>query len=166
LNLHALRGVAFRSLRARRDWGMAVFLGGYFAPWAALGLPVAYLRRMPWTHTHAAAAGAFVVAGAWVLTPLRERAFVACHVTAPLAPSGLRGTRDATFFGARVGGACAGSCWAVMLACALTGHSLVAMVGGAAIGAVERLSFRPSRAAVIAGNLALASIYVAMAISG
>ena len=46
-----------------------------------------------------------------------------------------------------------------MLACAVAGHSLPAMAGGTAIGALERLSFRsPVRA------VALATLGLAMAI--
>jgi len=57
------------------------------------------------------------------------------------------------------------SCWALMLSCMVTGHSLPAMVGCAAIGAVERLSFRLPLRGVFAATAALAVSYLVLALS-
>jgi Predicted metal-binding integral membrane protein (DUF2182) len=166
LLLEPLRVAAFRSLRVRRHRAMAAFLAGYFAPWIVLGLPVITLHRWAWTHTHAAAAAAFALAAIWVAIPLRRHALVACHRTVPLAPVGWRADRDCLRYGCIIGGACVATCWPLMLACTLTGHALPAMLGGAAVGAVERLSFRPPVRSVLGGIAALAGCYLVLAISG
>jgi predicted metal-binding membrane protein len=163
LVLNPLRTTAFRSLRIRRHRSMALFLAGYLAPWIACGLPVAWIRGFPWVHTPMATAGAFALAALWVPTPMHARALVACHRTMPLAPRGARADRDCLHFGVVIGGACMVSCWALMLACAVSGHSLAAMIGGAAIGACERFSYRPPLRTVLAGTWALAAGYLVAA---
>jgi hypothetical protein len=50
-----------------------------------------------------------------------------------------------------------------MVACTLTGHAPVAMLGAGAIGVVERFSFRPPRRAVAVSTLALGGWYLALA---
>ena len=164
LALGPVRAAAFRSLRSRRHRAIGVFLLGYLAPWALLGGAVAGLRGVAWTHTHGVAAAAFALAAAWTLAPAHGRALVACHRSVPLAPSGWRADADGLRFGVVVGAACAASCWATMLACALTGHDLPAMLGGAAIGALERASFRPRTAAAAVASLVLAAGYAIAAL--
>jgi hypothetical protein len=51
-----------------------------------------------------------------------------------------------------------------MLACAFTGHSLIAMMGGMAVGAAERWWFRPRTRAMLTATLALASYYAVLAL--
>jgi hypothetical protein len=157
LNLHSVRQAAFRSLRGRRHRAVGVFLLGYLAPWAALGLAEALASRLPLPRGLAGVAG-FVAAAVWMTTPVYARAVVACHRIVPLAPRGWRADADCLRFGASVGGACLLACWASMTACALSGHSLPAMLGGAAIGAIERTSFRlrARRTAVAMLGLAIA----------
>lgn len=158
LSLGAVRHAAFRSLRERRHRAMAIFLIGYGAPWAALGLVSVAIRALPWAGRPIAPAAAFAVAALWAMAPLRKRALLACHRTLPLAPRGWRADADCLRFGAVVGGACAATCWATMLACAVAGHSLLAMSGGTAIGALERLSFRSPARAVALATLGLATV--------
>jgi hypothetical protein len=50
-----------------------------------------------------------------------------------------------------------------MLACGFAGHSLIAMAGGMAVGALERWPFRPRTRAMLAVTLALAAYYMALA---
>jgi hypothetical protein len=151
VQLDAVRHAAFRSLPERRHCAMALFFVGYLAPWAALGLAAAWLCTLPWARGPWAAPAAFVVAAVWAMTAWRWRAVLACHRRVPLAPYGWRADVHCLRFGGLVGGACVGSCWATMLGCALSGHALPIMVGGAAIAAIERASFRvPVRAAAIA----------------
>jgi predicted metal-binding membrane protein len=168
LQLDAVRVAAFRSLRRRRQRAAALFVLGYLAPWAALGAAVAWLRSASWpaAHADAAAAAAFALAALWTLTAARRRALVACHRTVPLAPTGWRADRDCVGYGARVGAACAASCWATMLGCALTGHALLAMVGGAAIAARERLAFRTPHRTVLVATAGLAAWYALAALRG
>lgn len=164
LLLDSVRTVAFRSYRRRRHIAIATFLAGYLAVWLLAGLPVALIRAFAWSHTHGAAAAAFVVAALWSLSGPHARALSACHGTRPLAPEGWPATRDAVAYGMWIGRACVVSCWPLMLACTLTGHSLIAMVGGAAIGALERLSFRPPTRMVALATLGLAAWHVGLAL--
>jgi predicted metal-binding membrane protein len=153
---------AFRSLRSRRYRAVSIFLAGYLATWAAAGVPVAlllaWLRRAGSIDMRIVAAGAFALATIWAMTPLRRRAFVACNRTMPLALDGVRADLDCLQFGGFVGLRCIATCLLLMIACALTGHALLAVIGGLGIGAIERLSFRVPVRAVLAGHLILAVV--------
>jgi len=74
--------------------------------------------------------------------------------------TGSRGLR----LGGMIGGACVRSCWPLMLACAFTGHTAIAMAGGMAVGALERWSFRPRVRAMFGVTVALASYYGLLAL--
>lgn len=162
LVLDSVRTTAFSSLWARRHRAIAGFLLGYSVPWLVLGLAVASLRGEAWTHTYAASAAGFAVAAVWQLTPLHANALTACHRTLSLAPLGWRADRDCLHFGCNIGLACVSSCWPLMLACAFTGHGMVAMTGGMALGIAERWSFRPRTGVVLAGTLGLACYYAVL----
>ena len=54
-----IRDTAVGSLWVRRNRAMGLFLVGYFAPWAAVGVLVCSLRAFDWTHTAWAAAAMF-----------------------------------------------------------------------------------------------------------
>jgi predicted metal-binding membrane protein len=164
LVIHQVWVTAAGSLWPRRHRAIAGFLAGYFAPWLGLGFVAAGLRFGSLAHTTSAAAAGFVVAGLWQLTPMHRRALVACHRTLPLAPVGWRADLDCLRFGGAIGVACVASCWPLMLACAITGHSLVAMAGGMAVGALERWSSRPNTGTILAATLVLASYYLALAV--
>jgi predicted metal-binding membrane protein len=166
LILDPLQTAAFRSLWSRRHRAMALFLVGYFAPWVAAGLPAALLHSLPKAHSRAAAAVVFGVAAFWALSLVRRRALIACHRTIPFAPTGLRADLDALRFGGIIGIACVVTCWPLMLACTLTGHDMPAMIGGAIIGAFERLSFRTPTRWVAGGSLALAAYYLLLSTVG
>lgn len=129
---------AIGSLWSRRHRAVAGFLLGFFGPWLGLGIIAAWLREFPSTHSYAAAGLAFIGAVFWQRSRMHQQALVACHRTIPLAPVGWRADRDCLRFGATIGCACLGSCWLLMLACSLTGHSLVAMAATSAVGASER----------------------------
>jgi predicted metal-binding membrane protein len=160
----AVRFVAFRSLALRRHRAIATFLLGYLGVWLACGLPVVALRRAAFTHNHLAAAIAFLAAAGWTLSNCHQRAVKACHYQGPLAPYGWPATRDGVRYGARLGVACVVSCWPLMLACTLTGHSVIAMLATGAIGAWERLSFRPPYRLVALGIGVLAAWHLGLAL--
>jgi hypothetical protein len=63
-----------------------------------------------------------------------------------------------------IGVACVRNCWPLMLACAFTGHSLIALAGGLAVGAAERWSFRPRTRTMLLVTLAMACYYLALAV--
>lgn len=163
LMLPSVRWVAERSFRSRQGRAMVGYVAGYLAPWMALGLGVACLLGQRWAHDPRLAPMAFALAGAWAATPLYTRLVGRSHRTVPLAPDGWRASWDCVRFGALQGIPCAASCAPLMLGCTLTGHGLVAMVGGAAIGASERLSRQPRPWMVPVGCGALAVWYGAAA---
>lgn len=158
-----LREVAARSLWRRRHRAMLVFLGGYFAPWAALGGAVAALRMAPWARAPAAAPIGFAIAAAWACTPAYAAATAAGHHLRPLAPRGWAADADCLRSGLAVGAACVATCWALMAACACSGHDAIAMVGGFALGWAERRTYRPDPRWVPAGAAALGLWYAARA---
>lgn len=164
LLIYTVRFTAFASLWRRRHRAIAGFLLGYFAPWLVAGIIAAMLRQEAWTHTYAAAALAFVLAALWQRTHLHRRALAACHRSWPLAPVGWRADRDCLRFGRFIGAACVRTCWPLMVACMFAGHGPMAMTGSMILSASERWSFRPSRRAVWAGTLAMASYYLVLAV--
>jgi hypothetical protein len=129
-----------------------------------LGIIAAGLRELSSTHTYAAPALAFIGAVFWQRSRMHQQALVACHRTIPLAPVGWRADRDCMRFGATLGCACLCSCWLLMLACALSGHSLVAMAATGAAGAADRhwfgLRWRTARLV----TLTIAAYYLVRAI--
>jgi hypothetical protein len=161
--IYTVRFTAFASLWARRHRAIAGFLGGYFAPWLALGIAVAALREWSWAHAYAATGLAFGVAALWQRTPMHRRALISCHRSWPLAPLGWRADLDCLHFGTTIGVACVRSCWPLMLGCALAAHSPIALAGCMVVSAVERLSFRPRTRTMLLVTLGMASYYLVLA---
>lgn len=162
LVVYPVQRVAVTTLWYRRNRAIAGFLAGYFGSWLAPGLLIAALRGSFWAHTASAAALAFAAAACWQRTPWHWRAVSACHGIEPLSPAGWRADRDCLRSGAVTGGACVGSCLPLMLACAFTGHSPVAMAGGMVVGLSSR-RFRPRTGTMLGITLALALYHVALA---
>jgi len=162
--LDRVRVAAEASLWARRNRAIAGFLAGYLAPWLGVGVVAAWLRQESWTHSYAAPASFFAIAAVWMATTLHTRALAGCHRRCPLAPVGWRADRDCLRFGGTIGIACVASCWPLMLACAFTGHSVIAMAGGMAVSAMERWPYRPRQREAWQATAALAGIYVVLAI--
>ena len=155
--LAPIRMTAERSLWRRRNRAMLLFLVGYVGLWMIFGLvvsPISFKFAGPI---------AFVVAGCWQLTKAKRIALAACHRTAPLAPYGWRADRDCVRYGLLIGTRCIVSCWALMLACALSGHALFATILGTAIGLVERYTYRPNMRLLAAALFAAALIGVTIA---
>lgn len=160
---YEVRGTAERSLWARRHRAIAGFLTGFGIPWLGLGIIAVLLRRASWPHTYAAPALAFAGAALWQLTRMRKRALMECHRSLPLAPKGWRADRDCLRYGSAIGAACVQTCWPLMLGCMLSGHSLIAMAGGMIVGAGEQWPTRMRFPVAMAGTLALAAYYTALA---
>jgi predicted metal-binding membrane protein len=154
------RAVAFRALAERRHRAVLAFLIGFLASWTAAGLLPSWLALLPWSHSRAVVAGAFAIATAWALLPLRGRAMMMAFGYAPLlAPTGWDADRDAAWSGLIVGAWCVASCWPLMLACALSGHHLLALLVGGSIAIVEMVSFRPPRLFVTLASGALTAFF-------
>jgi predicted metal-binding membrane protein len=155
--VEGMRDVSLRSYRVRRHRAIVMYVVGYLACWLAAGLPVAVLRQWPATHDRRAATVAFMFAAGWSLLPWRARWHVRCHRKIALAPTGCRADLDALRQGAVNGVPCVVICWPLMVACALTGHELLAMVGGACLTLVEKRMFRPRPLPIALGAGALAA---------
>ena len=143
LRLDSIRWTVERTFDWRRRRAAVEYVVGYLAPWLAAGAAASW-----WLETSAggrrwAPVLAFDVAAAWALFPARERWMGASRRTFALADDGLHADVDCLRLGAAQGLACVVSCGPLMLGCAATGHSAVAMVGGALIGAYEQATFRP-----------------------
>ncbi len=154
--LDPLRWVAFQSFRHRRHRAILLFLIGFLLPWMSVGVVVAWLPALDWGHNPLLASGLFALAALWVLIPVRRQALVFCHLRIPLAPSGWAADRDCLRFSLIVGASCIATCGFLMLACAVTGHNLIAMLGGTVLGALEFRSFRPPTLHIFVGALMLA----------
>jgi hypothetical protein len=138
----AVRTTATRSLWARRHRAIGMFILGYITPWMIAGCAIIALagaatslgppRSWLWV------IGGFAAAAFWQLAPVKLRALRSCHRTMPLAPRGWRADRDCLRYGWTIGGRCAISCWAMMMACVLAVHSIPAMLCASAVATAER----------------------------
>ena len=142
-------GVAARSLWRRRHWAIAEFVAGYLAVWTLAGLALVPLG------VFVPSIVALALAAGWRLTQMRQRAMVRGHGIAPLAPAGWRAWRDCVAYGVSTGGYCFANCWALMLACTASGHSLTVMAGLCAMSIAERNQRRPDQRVFAAAVLAL-----------
>jgi len=169
LVIGSIRAAAERSLWRRRHRAIGLFLLGYTATWMLVGACLIALletlRSSAVVETAAVAAAGFGIAAVWQLTPVRRRALRACERTIPLAPSGLRADASCLRFGWTVGVQCVATCWALMAACALTGHSVPAMAGAALIAAADRYIARPPQRLSFAILLSVAACYAAVALA-
>jgi predicted metal-binding membrane protein len=143
-----LRQVAARSFAARQWRAVAEFVTGYLTIWTLLGaLLVAIVAAGPvdlrdgWF----VPASGFLIAAVWQCTAAKHIALLRCHRTMPLSPWGWRADRDCLRFGLAHGKDCAVSCWAMMLACMLASHGLLAMACAQAIVLHERRSRLPAQ---------------------
>jgi predicted metal-binding membrane protein len=162
--LPAVRHVAANTLRRRRPRAMAGFAAVYVAIWVAFGaVVVAAAPAWAGLDRTTAAAGALALAAVWQLTPFKLRALRDCHRPSPLPPTGRRATAGMVRFAVRNGGACVRSCWAMMLAMAVTATAttfwMVAITG---LVLVEKLAPKPRQATRTAAvALALGAAVVA-----
>lgn len=134
LTLPAVRHVAFNSLRARRTRAIGVYLGGFIAPWVAVGIAALALAGLLEGVVGLDSRGLFVaalaIAAVWQLTPIKRRALYACRRTVPLPPLGRRADAACARFGLLQGGRCVLVCGPLMASMAfVSGHPLALMAG-------------------------------------
>ena len=128
LAIAPIRHVAFGSLWSRRHRAIACFLAGYLGTWMAAGVVIiGALRVVPAEWNTYAAVGSVAIAIGWRSTSTYQRALRACQRVVPLAPHDPRASLDALRYGWLIGRPCVITCWPLMIACALAGHTLVAM---------------------------------------
>ena len=149
-----------RTVQSRRTVRLAGMVAGYLAVWAVAGLPAYGLAWMTGSLTsqhpsaaHVLAVVTFAVAGAYQLSPLKDRCLAHCR--SPLALllhyGSYRGRSRDLRVGLHHGGYCLGCCWGLMVILIAVGvMNLVAMVGLAALVLVEKTW----RWGVVAGRIA------------
>jgi predicted metal-binding membrane protein len=144
----AVRHVAIKSFRWRRQRAMVEFAAVYVALWVLFGgLVLMVFARWTPARPDLVLAMALAVAAAWQLTMAKRRAIVRCHRSYPLPPKGWRATAGVAHFALRNGSACIASCWALMLVAALaTSRQLLWMVVVTGIVSAEKLLRKPRRA--------------------
>jgi len=156
----SLRFVVLRSFPWRRRRSVGWWLAGYLSLWMAailllslaVSAAVAGASGGVWP-----AAGAFLFAAVWQLTPFKRWALRACHHTQPLYPTGVRADLASARFGARIAGACVVSCGPLMLAAMAAPAPILAMTGAFAIALFERRVWRPPIAPTAIGLALIAA---------
>lgn len=163
--LPAVRHVAVNSLCWRRGRAIGEFLVVYIGVWIAYGvLVLGALALLGHARDGVLIVLALAVAAAWQLTPSKLRALQACHRSSPLPPRGWRASVGVMRFGLRNGGACVGSCWAIMLVMAVaTSGQMLWMLALTVLVCAEKLANRPLHAtrrtaALLAGGALLVGL--------
>ncbi len=144
LQLAQLSYVTMRSFAARRTRAALEYLVGYALVWLAAG--VASLFVIESLHTAppgAVSAATLLLAATWQDTPWKRLALRGCHRAPNLSAFGWRAERDCLAFGLRSGGLCLLSCGPMMLALAVGGHGLTAMLTVSMVIVAERFERRP-----------------------
>jgi predicted metal-binding membrane protein len=145
MTISAVRTTAARSLWCRRHRAIGIFLIGYISAWMVFGVAIlagiGKIESQLLSHSEWIALS-FSVALLWQMTPIKRRAVMFCHQTRPLAPVGWPANRDCLRYGWATGSWCVISCWGLMVPCMLSGHSILPMMCGIAVGWKERNRFR------------------------
>jgi predicted metal-binding membrane protein len=138
-----------RSLAERRRRAVMLFLAGYFAVWwAAWGILSVLVVGLRSLAGEASFGVALAMALAWQVTALRARLLRRCHRLEPLPAFGSSADLAALAFGAAVGRACIGACWALMLLPLTAGaYHIVLMAAVAVLMLYERYAPQPPRCA-------------------
>jgi predicted metal-binding membrane protein len=149
LTVACIRVTAARSLWARRERAIGVFILGYLTAWVLAGLAISALlhslRVHEWFRPAIATSLIFAVAAVWQLTAAKRRVLRSCHRTIPMAPNGWRANLDCLRYGWMIGGNCLLNCGTLMVACSLSGHNLAVMAGAGSISFAERHATRPNQ---------------------
>jgi predicted metal-binding membrane protein len=143
---------AFRPMMRAADGSVArawAFGAGFVAVWLIAGVPTYVLMNaVEWTSGWIATA--WVLAGAYQLTPVMQRNLTTCR--------SVRYAGDPVRYGARQGVRCVASCWPVMLAVMVTAMTLpgtvlplLALVAVTAILCWEKLPGTTARAVASVG---------------
>ena len=156
MTLPAIDDVSRRTYRQQRVVATSEYVIGYLSCWAVAGMVFAVLRLHPLMHERFCVVLACLLAALWALLPARRIWFVQCHVQIPLCPVGWRAHWDAFRQGATQGIPCVKMCWVLMVACGISGHDWVMMIGGTVLAIREKRMFRLNRATLVVGSLILA----------
>jgi predicted metal-binding membrane protein len=146
--LPAVRHVAVNSLCWRRSRAIVEFLAVYLGIWIAYGaLVLGILALAGPVEERILVTVALLLAAGWQLSRPKLHALRACHRSSPLPPRGWRASAGVGRFALRNGGACLGSCWAIMLVTAVpTSGRLLWMLALTGVVCLEKLANRPRQA--------------------
>ncbi len=150
-----------------------VFIGGYIAVWASLGVPVYaaaaaaqhVAAQSSWTSAHAglASAALFVAAGMYQLSPLKHRCLSHCRSPlAFIATSWREGYRGAFLMGLQHGAYCTGCCWLLFLLLLPLGMMNIAAMAAMTVFVVAEKMLPGGRAFVTVSGLALIGCGIAL----
>lgn len=162
----AVQHTALNSLYWRRRRAALEFLVVFLGLWTSFSvLALGPLLSLEATGSAFALPIALAAAALWQLTPLKLRALRACHRSRPLPPRGWRASAGVADFALHNGAACLASCWAMMVAAAVSGPGRLLWMGAiAAAIAVEKLAEKPrSSSRRLAALLAAAALGTAAA---
>jgi len=141
--IQPVRHLQVHSFTRRRARSIAVFVIGYIVIWMAVGsslLGSQLLVEVTAPQSWLPAMAALVAAVAWQCAPIKQICLNRCHAHFDVPVFGLAADWGALRFGMIHGLWCAGSCWAVMLACMLLPRChLFAMALATTIIGFERL---------------------------
>jgi predicted metal-binding membrane protein len=118
-----LRAAANRSLWSRRDRTVGMVLVGYIVIWLLFGLlleSVLALARHPLGVTWSVLT--LLVAACWQITSCKRDSLRSCHRDPLFPPTGWRSDLACLKYGSTVAVRCCFSCWAMMVACAVSEH--------------------------------------------
>ncbi|HSC20739.1 MAG TPA: DUF2182 domain-containing protein [Solirubrobacterales bacterium] len=163
----AVQHASLTSLYWRRRRAALEFLVVFLALWTVFSvLVLGPLMSLKPTASPFALPVALAAAALWQLTPLKLRALRACHRSRPLPPHGWRASLGVADFALHNGAACLLSCWAIMVAAAISGPGrLLWMAALAAAITVEKLAEKPRTASHrLAALLGAAAAGVAAAV--
>lgn len=139
LTVPSLRHIGRMVPRSGRAGASATFSTAFVVTWlpgVALAVWIhSWLPVPAWV-----AAAAFVVAGAWELTPVKRRALLRCHRNAVVRAAQPARRRTCWSFGVRRGAWCVASCGPAMVALVLCGHALVPLALLTAVLTVQQFS--------------------------
>jgi predicted metal-binding membrane protein len=167
VTLPAVRHVAASSPHSRHRRTVAGFLGVYLSMWLLFGALALALVALLGHRSHTAAMfAALSVAAIWQMTRSKQRALNASQRSSTSPSGDRRAGTGALALGLRSGGACIGSCWAIMLVMALApSERLLWALALTALVSMERLMSRPRLAthggAVLLGAGALVTALIA-----
>jgi len=144
----AVQHASLTSLYWRRRRAALEFLVVFLGLWTAFSvLALGPLMTLEPAASPFALPVALAAAALWQLTPLKLRALRACHRSRPLPPRGWRASLGVANFALHNGAACLISCWAIMVAAAVSGPGrLLWMATLTAAITVEKLAEKPRTA--------------------
>jgi predicted metal-binding membrane protein len=161
--------------RRNRRTLLALLLTGYLLAWTGVGLGAwvldqaihAAVDALPWlgAHPQVILGGTLLAAGAWQLSPLRDRCLEACRSPLGFVVARWRGTdarRESLAMGLAHGAFCVGCCWSLMLVMFGVGlGSLPVMLALGIVTAVEKnVAWGRRLGRPLAIGLVLAGVYV------